>query len=215
MESDVTMQVTIQGKQIELGDALRTHVTEKLEEINQKYFNHATFASVTFSKEGHGHGQIRAVILIKVGKNIEIAAEALSGEAYASFDGAATKVAKQMRRYKNRLRDHHERLEKAPAADFSMARDTVFNTDSYDEEAASGDEPLVIAEMTKGIQTMSVSEAVMRLDLISDPALMFRNAHHNEINMVYRRADGNIGWIDPVSSIAGAQHIKAVQSRRA
>lgn len=192
------MQVTIQGKQIDLGDALKTHVQEKIEEINQKYFNHATHATVTFSKVGHGHGLIKTHISIAVGKNINVMADAEEGDPYLSFDTAANKVAKQLRRYKNRLRDHHERLERE-ADSVLKAQDRVLASapEEGEEDVPKGDDPLIIAELTTNIQTMSVSEAVMRLDLSGQNALLFRNAKHKGLNMVYRRPDGNVGWVDP------------------
>ncbi|MCB1555772.1 MAG: ribosome-associated translation inhibitor RaiA [Alphaproteobacteria bacterium] len=197
------MQLTIQGKQMDLGDALRTYVTEKLEEINGKYFNHTTAASVTFSKEGHGHGAIRAHISIRVGKDIMVMADGTAADPYGAFDAAAEKVAKQMRRYKKRLRDHHERMEKTPESEVVKARDYVLAMSP--EESAQGDDdgvpvgndPVVVAEITTNIQTMSVSEAVMRMDLSGQNALLFHNASHSGLNMVYRRPDGNIGWVDP------------------
>lgn len=198
------MQITIQGKQIDLGDALRAHVTEKLEEINSKYFNHATDATVTFSKEGHGHGTLKAHISIRIGKDIMVMADKEAGDPYGAFDAAAEKVSKQMRRYKTRLRDHHDRIEKTPEAEIVKARDYVLaatpeiEPEEQDNNGVpQGEDPIVIAELTTAIQTMSVSEAVMRLDLSGENAMLFRNAAHNGLNMVHRRADGNIGWIDP------------------
>lgn len=199
------MQLTIQGKQIDLGDALRQHVSEKLEDINHKYFNHATFATVTFSKEGHGHGMIKTHILIRVGKDIMVIGETQAGDAYASFDEAAEKVAKQLRRYKKRLRDHHERLEQTPESEIMKARSYVIATEGEDpgkepdeaEMAQSGDEPVIVAELATDIQKMSVYDAVMRMDLSGQTALLFRNAKHNGLNMVYRRPDGAVGWVDP------------------
>lgn len=192
------MQLTVQGKQIDLGDALRTHVTEKLEDLNQKFFNHATNATVTFSREGHGHGLIRAHISIRVGKNIMVMADAVEGDSYIAFDGAAEKVATQMRRYKNRLRDHQQRIE-TDEAEAVIARSYVLSG-GEGEDVPQGDDPVVIAEMTTDIQTMSVSEAVMRLDLGGQTAMLFRNASHEGLNMVYRRPDGNVGWVDPVGN---------------
>lgn len=197
------MELNVHGKQIDVGDALRTHVEEKLEDLNQKYFSHATFATVTFSKEGHGHPLTRANITIQLGKNIMVVADATDGDPYASFEAAASKVGKQMRRYKKKLRDHHERLEQTPEGEIMKARDYVLAAapEQDDNESADdvpqGDDPVVIAEMTKDIQTMSVSDAVMRLDLSGDSALLFRNASHDGVNLVYRRNDGNIGWVDP------------------
>ena len=186
---------------MDLGDALRTHITEKLEDINAKYFNHATDATVTLSKEGHGHGTIKAHISIRIGKDIMVMADDIAGDPYGAFDSAAEKVAKQMRRYKKRLRDHHERLEKTPESEIVRARDYTLAAEPEAQETEDheehGKDPVVIAEITTDIQTMSVSEAVMRLDLSGQNALLFHNASHNGLNMVYRRPDGNIGWIDP------------------
>lgn len=198
------MQLTVQGKQMDVGDALRTHVTEKLEDLNSKYFNHATFATVTFSKEGHGHGQINAHVHIRVGKDIMVMSDSLSGDSYGAFDSAAEKVGKQLRRYKKRLRDHHERLEQTPESEIIKARDYTLAAAPDVEEVKDdsgvphGDDPVIIAEISAEIQTLSPSEAVMRMDLADKTALLFRNATHKGLNMVYRRSDGNIGWVDPV-----------------
>ncbi len=194
------MQLTIQGKQIDLGEALREHVTDKLEEINQKYFNHATFATVTFSKEGHGHGQIKTHISIRIGKNIMVMADDIKPDPYASFDSTADKVAKQMRRYKTRLRDHHDRLEQE---EVEILKATAYvlapeeESDTEDDGMPIGNDPVIVAEVVTDIQSMSVSEAVMRMDLAGQTALLFRNASHEGLNMVYRRSDGNVGWVDP------------------
>lgn len=194
------MELNVHGKQIDVGSALRTHVEDKLEDLNEKYFNHATFATVTFSKEGHGKPQTRAHISIKLGKNIMVVADATDPDPYASFEAAAHKVGKQMRRYKRKLRDHHERQEHNPDAEIIKARDYILSAvpeqnDTPDAEAP--DEPLIVAEMTKDIETMSVSEAVMRLDLSDENFLVFFNAKNQTLNIVHKRNDGNIGWIDP------------------
>ncbi len=201
------MELTVQGKQVDVGEALRAHVTGKLEDIDQKYFNHATTVTVTFSKEGHGHGTFKVHISYLVGKNIVINAEAEAGDPYGAFDAAAEKAAKRLRRYKKRLRDHHERTEKTPEAEILKARDYVLavesgqeiasEQDNHDDGIPLGDDPVVVAEMTTNIESLSVSEAVMRLELSDQAALLFRNASHNGLNMVYRRPDGNVGWVDP------------------
>ena len=190
------MKITVQGKQMNVGDALRTHVSNKLEEMNSKYFNHGTDANVTFSKEGHGHGLIRAHISVRIGSNIMVMAESSEGDAYLSFDTAAEKAAKQLRRYKRRLRDHQDRLRRAPEVAEIAARDYTLASDN-DSDKTVKDESLVIAEMATNIPTLTVSEAVMRLDLAHQNAFLFRSAKHGGLNMVYRRADGNIGWVDP------------------
>lgn len=187
------MQLTVQGKQMALGDALKSHVEGKLEDINAKYFNRAIDAIVTFSPEGHAFTKTH--ISIRVGKDIMVISDATETDPYVSFDNAALKVAKQLRRYKRRLRDHHERMEDLPAESTLPALDYTLTAEQDNEEEVA--DHLVIAEMSTQIQTMSPSEAAMRLDLSGLPALMFRNASHNGLNMVYKRSDGNVGWVDP------------------
>ncbi|MEM6781231.1 MAG: ribosome-associated translation inhibitor RaiA [Pseudomonadota bacterium] len=197
------MQLTVHGKQMDVGDALRTHVSEKLEDINNKYFNRAIDATVTLAPEGHAFTKTH--ISIRVGKDIMVMSNATETDPYISFDAAAEKVAKQLRRYKKMLRDHHQRLEETPEAEIMKARDYVLATtgpeaeeqDNRSEDVPEGDNPVVIADMVTNIQTMTVSEAVMRLDLSGQNALMFRNPQHDGLNMVYRREDGNVGWVDP------------------
>ncbi len=195
------MQLNVQGKQMDVGDALKTHVTEKIEEINSKYFNHATDATVTFSKEGHGHGLVKTHVSIRVGRNIMVVADAAEADPYVSFEAASTKVAKQLRRYKRRLRDHHERQERLPEAQALQALDYTL---AEEEETQQGDDPVIIAEMKTSIPTLCVSDAVMRMDLSGQTAYMFRNPKHGGINMVYRRPDGNVGWVDPSAVSAQA-----------
>jgi len=186
------MQISINGKQMDLGDTLREHITDKIEDINEKYFNRAIEANITLSPEGHAFTKTH--ISIRVGKDIMVMADAQDTDPYASFDGAAEKVAKQLRRYKKRLRDHHERLEEHI---FIEAQHSVIESNDSEVEEEAKPEPIVVADMITNIQTMSVSEAVMRLNLSGENALMFRNGKHEGLNMVYRRSDGNVGWVDP------------------
>lgn len=209
------MKPEIHGKQIDVGDSLRTHVEEKIKDLNTKYFNHVTSSKITFSREGHGHGLIRVAISYLVGKNIMINAEGQAGDAYAAFDQALEHAAKRLRRYKRRLRDHHERTERTPEAEMIKAHDYTLAFESERENAQEQDnadlphEPVVVAEITTHIETMSVSDAVMRLDLAAQNALLFRNASNDEINLVYRREDGHIGWIDPSAKSAPKKVTKA------
>lgn len=192
------MQLSVQGKQIDVGTALTTHVEEKLNDLNNKYFNRAIDATVQFSREGHGF--FKAHISIRVGKNILIMGDAIESDIYLAFDMAAAKVAKQLRRYKNRLRNHHRKLEETPETEIMKAQNYVIATQEHHEEAeepVDDENPIVIAEMTDHIETLSVSDAVMRMDLAHSTALLFRNAKHGGLNLVYRRNDGNIGWVDP------------------
>lgn len=188
------MQLTVQGKQMDLGEALRTHVSAKLEDLNSKYFNRAIDATVTFSPEGSAFTKTH--ITIRVGKDIMVNSDATENDPYISFDQAADKVGKQLRRYKRKLRDHHQRMEEAPADHFSPAYDYILSSEQ-NNAAEEEHEHLVIAEIATNIQTMSPSDAAMRLELSGQSALMFRNANHKGLNMVYVRSDGNIGWVDP------------------
>ncbi len=199
------MELAVHGKQMDVGDALRGHVSEKMNDLSTKYFNHTTYATVTFSRDGHGHQKTKAHIMIKLGRNILIVADAVEMDPRAAFDFAAERAAKQLRKYKNRLRDHHERTERTPETENLKARDYVIATTEQDNEEDAPQQaagPAVIADMTTSIQSMSVSEAVMLLDLSGQPALMFRNASHDGLNMIYRRSDGNIGWVDPENAYA-------------
>ncbi len=200
------MKLSVQGKQINIGDSLREHVEEKLNDLNAKYFSRAIDANVIFSREGEGF--FKSHISIRIGKNIQIMADAMESEIYLSFDVAAAKVAKQLRRYKNRLRDHHQRIEQTPESESLKARDYTLAMEAFANQESEAveeqpDNPLIVAEMSSDIETLSVSEAVMRMDLANQSALLFRNASHNGLNLVYRRSDGNVGWVDP-TAIDGA-----------
>ena len=202
------MQLKVQGKQMDVGDALREHINEKLETINGKYFGRATDADVTMTPEGSS--AFKTHIIVHVGKNIHVVGTAIEHDPYQSFDHAAERVAKQLRRYKKRLRDHHERVEETPETALTHARDYVIKTledheieeEDVETGAEDGDDPVIVAELTRPIETLSVSDAVMKLDLSGETAMLFRNAKHDELNMVYRRPDGNIGWVDPSETAA-------------
>lgn len=195
------MEMTVQGKQIDVGDALREHVTGKMNDIDQKYFNHATDATVTFSREGHG-GLFRVNISVHVSKNIMVVTEATENDPYLAFDAASEKAAKRLRRYKRKLRDHHNRIEKTPEAEMVKANYYTLATQGAEEQdnnesSDAGDDPIIIAEIKTNIEKMSVSEAVMRMELADLNAMLFRNASNNKLAIVYVRKDGNIGWIEP------------------
>jgi ribosomal subunit interface protein len=191
------MQLTVTGKQIDTGDSFRRHVETSLGSILGKYFKTAIEAHVVLSREAH---LCRAEISLHIGRGIEVNARAAAAEAYTAFDGAAERVAKQMRRYKRRLRDHHAKA-REPSEGSERAMDYVLapigeEVDETEEEGAGG-APAVIAEMSTDVPNLTVGEAVMRMDLADAPVLLFRNRSHGELNLVYRRPDGNIGWIDP------------------
>jgi hypothetical protein len=149
---------------------------------------------VVFSKEAH---LIRAEVSVHIGRGIVVNAGAAATEVYAAYEAAAERIAKQLRRYKRRLRDHHAKA-REPSEASEQARDYVLAPIAEEEpEEDPGDGPTVVAEMSTELPNLTVGEAVMRMDLADAPVLLFRNRSHGELNLVYRRADGNIGWIDP------------------
>ena len=190
------MHITVTGKQIDVGDALRRHTQAAIEDIAEKYFGNALEAHVVFSREAH---LIECDLQVHVGRGILVRSEAEANEAYAAFDIAAERIDKRLRRYKRRLRDHHAHEKERERAE-PLGRTYVLQPgENEDAPTPEGGHPqaMVIAEMETPIPQLSVSEAVMRLDLADLPALMFRNSARGTFNVIYRRRDGNIGWIDP------------------
>jgi ribosomal subunit interface protein len=191
------MKILVSGKQLDIGDAFRSHVEETLNTVVDKYFGNALDGHVVLSREAH---LFRADIAVHVGRNILVQGHGEADEPYPAFENAAERVGKRLRRYKRRLRDHHKRLSQGSEQGAIEAQQYILAAErDRDEEPKDGDKPVVIAELTTPIDTLTVSEAVMRLDLADIPAMMFRNSAHGGLNLVYRRPDGNIGWIDPRS----------------
>lgn len=193
------MNLTVNGKGIDVGEALRTYVAEGLDRMFEKYFSNPIEATVTFSKQGY---RFHATISVHVGRGILMQAEDDGGDAYAAFDITAETIAKRLRRHKRRLRDHHRaETDSYAAKQFvlvpDVADDAAGDADSTDH--ANGHAALIVAELEADIPTLTVGEAVMRLDLAETQAMLFHNRAHGGLNMVYRRNDGNIGWVDPAS----------------
>lgn len=189
------MQITVSGKQVELSDALRARVSDELGVITGKYFEHAQDARVTFAKSRLG---FTCGIDLHAGRGLVMRGEAESTDAYTAFDKAAAHVGKRLRRYRRRVNDHHRDMH--GRARPSEARRLVLRpeADDHDEvEAPVPTAPAVIAETKTEIHHLSVSEAVMRMELEDYPVMMFREVKTGVLNVVYRRPDGNIGWIDP------------------
>lgn len=194
------MDITVQGKQMDVGEALSTHVTDKLTSMDQKYFNNATDARVTFSKETRGSDKCKALISVNVGKNIEVVIEDGGADPYAAFDNAFERASKRLRRYKERLRNNKARAEKTPEAEMMKAKAYTLIQEASEvdgEESQEAKDPAIVAEIMTEILKLSVSDAVMRMELSGRNALMFRNASNNRLSMVYMRRDGNIGWTEP------------------
>lgn len=190
------MQVQIAGKKIEVGAALQERIASGLETRISKYFNRTGEAFVTVAKPGWSFS-VDCSIHLPSGVTLQAHGEGEDG--YQAFEMALDKIEKRVRRYKNRLRDHRSAAngaaEMAPER-IIVTRDEAEEADEA-EAAVRGDNPTIIAESDTPIRTMTVSMAVMQLELADSPALMFRNAVHGRLNMVYRRPDGNVGWVDP------------------
>jgi ribosomal subunit interface protein len=190
------MQIHVSGKHLDIGDALRSYVETDLEHSITKYFEHAISAEVVFTKVRH---LFKVDILVNdgTGNNELVKGNAEDDDVYSAFDLAAARIAKQLRRYKGRIKNHHKsRLDK----NFEMMGGTKYViasgyavSDMYQKEDAS---PVIIAEKPAVIESLTVSDAVMRMDLGQLPALMFINQATGAVNVVYRRDDGNISWID-------------------
>lgn len=187
------MQLSVNGKQLDIGDALRGHIEENLPDIVTKYFENPTDAHVTMTRQGK---EFRADITVHVGKGIMVQSHGGSEDPYTAFDTAAVHIAKRLRRYKRRLRDHHRGRDESPETIEAQHYVLEPHRDEGEEPLVS-DQPVIVAEMVTDIESLSVGEAVMRMDLSGQPALLFRNKAHGGTNMVYVRSDGNIGWIDP------------------
>jgi ribosomal subunit interface protein len=195
------MPFRVSGRNIDVGEALRARINARVTEATAKYFDGGFSGHVTVGKEGFG---FRTECVIHLDSGIVLEADALAADAYASADQAALRLEKRLRRYKSRLKDHQARAD-GQANDRQTAGGTLIDAPSYviaapapdSEEEVTEWNPVIIAESTTTLKRLSVSEAVMELDMTGVPVVVFRHAGHGRINLVYRRADGHIGWVDP------------------
>lgn len=194
------MHLTVNGKQLDVGDALREHVADSLRTAVGKYFSNPIDANVVMSREAH---LFRADVSVHAGRGILLRSDGQAESAHGAFDIACEKVAKRLRRHKRRLRDHHgaggngaDKSEPLTANQYILHGPK----DDGGEDEAADDQPVVVAEMTTSIESLTVSEAVMRMEFADVPALLFRNRAHGGFNMVYRRPDGHVGWVDPANT---------------
>ncbi len=187
------MRYQISGKQIDIGEALQTHVEGELGGIVGKYAERPTDATVVFSRDAH---EFVCEATVHLSTGLTTQAKAHSHEIYSAFDQCADKMEKQLRRYKRRLKDHHK--ERSQPVELSEASSYILAANG-DDEAAEPDslQPIIVAEMETKIPSLSVGEAVMQMEIAGAPVLVFRNEGNKEINVVYKRDDGNVGWIDP------------------
>ena len=195
------MQVQVSGKHVAVGESLRTRVSDEISTSIGKYFDRGGDAEVTVSKEGHS---FRVDCDVRLASGQHLYSHGLAGDAHAAFDQALSKIEARIRRYKHKLKDHSPQASarQAELASYYVLRapedaepDGAEAQQNQDGNGAP--EGMVIAETDREISTMTVSMAVMQLDLTESQTIVFRNAAHGGLSVVYRRPDGNIGWIDP------------------
>lgn len=194
----MTLQVT--GKNVDAGDAYKAYVLDKIAVVLEKYIGPEIGGHVRLEKE---RSVFRTNCSIRLRTGLLVEAHGTGGDAYASADSAVEHLEKRVRRYKRRLKDHHQHRQNGSALPAELpARDVVLQLtdDENEEHAKAGNNPMVIAETELGIRELTVGEAVMHLDLGESPFLIFRNAGNGGINVVYRRSDGNVGWVDPATA---------------
>jgi ribosomal subunit interface protein len=191
------MRVQVTGKHVDVGEALRGRISDDLVTSIGKYFERGGDAEVTLARDGHGF-RIDCLVTLASGQSLQ--SHGLGGDAHAAFDQALAKIETRIRRYKRRLKSHTNAAEaKAAEVAASYILRAPEEGDLDDWEAGSDAPPaaMIIAESHAELKTLTVSMAVMELDLTDQAAVMFRNAAHGGLSVVYRRHDGNIGWIDP------------------
>lgn len=194
------MQITVSGKQVDLSDALRVHVANHLDTIATKYFDYALEANVTFSR---ARSFFTCDINVHAARGLTLRGEGEAADAHAAFDDAAEHIAKRLRRYRRRVNEHARdlanRARPEPGRQFVLREEDIGEPadDLPQTPGRAGAYATVIAETTTEISLLSVGEAVMRMDLADQTVMMFRNSATGGLNVVYRRADGHVGWIDP------------------
>lgn len=187
------MRYKITGKQIDVGDALQTHVKTEMDVVIEKYAERPTDAHVIFSKSAHEY-VCEATLHLSTGLNAQ--AKAHATEIYAAFEKCNERLEKQLRRYKRRLKNHHNDRSQ-PVEHFGAASYILAASGDEEDQEPETLQPMIVAEMETRIPSVSVGEAVMQMELAESAVLVFRNEKHGGVNVVYRRDDGNIGWIDP------------------
>ena len=190
------MRYQISGKQIDVGEALQTHVKAEMGEVVEKYAQRPTECIVVFSRSAF---EFVCEATIHLSTGLTAQAKGHATEIYAAFESCREKMDKQLRRYKRRIRNHHADR-KAPVEFGGGSQYILAASEETEDAEPEGLQPVVIAEMETKIPSITVGEAVMQLELAGQKMLVFRNDGHGGVNVVYRREDGNIGWIDPRNS---------------
>ncbi len=195
------MQITVSGKHIDVGAALRSHVEDNLVAAVSKYFDRPVDANVVFSRRGH---EFTCDSSVHLPTGLTAQAHGASSDVYVAFEQAADRIEKQLRRHKRRLKDHHlsrkQPIEMTEAASYVLrGYDEADENEKAPAGTVDGEQPVIVAEMTMPIKTLTVGEAVMQMELAHAGFLVFRNDANARINIVYQRDDGNVGWIDPAN----------------
>jgi ribosomal subunit interface protein len=195
------MSFRVSGKNLDVGDALRDRINDRIAETVSKYFDGGYSGHATLAKDGFG---FRTECAIHLDSKITLHAEGIAPDAYASADQAAARIEKRLRRYHRRLKDHRAERNDEPSID---AASYIIAAPEDEGETESGAfTPVIIAESTTALKRLSVSDAVTELDMTGAPVVVFRHAAHGGINIVYRRADGHFGWIDPPALTGADAH---------
>jgi ribosomal subunit interface protein len=202
------MTLRISGKSISIGEALRDRVSDRTEEVLRKYFDGNYSGHITLSKDGFG---FRTDCALHLDSGITLEADSNAVDAYTSADQALLMMEKRLRRYKNRLKDRSARKAYVASAALAEMDAPTLDAPSYIIEAPASDvedevdgyNAVIIAEATTSLKRLSVSEAVMELDLTGAACMVFQHGSSGRVNIIYRRADGNVGWIDPPTVNAG------------
>ncbi len=192
------MRIQVSGKQIDIGEALSTHVETKVTDVVEKYAERAVEAIVTFSRDRHEFITDTAVHLAN---GLTVQAKGRADEIYASFEGSIDRMEKQVRRYRRRLKTHHRNRENPIEATGAPSYILASGDEHIDDVEPETLQPVIVAEMETPVPYLSVGEAVMQMELAGAGMLVFRNDAHGGVNVVYRRDDGHIGWIDPRNTL--------------
>jgi len=189
------MKIAISGKHMNLGESLTMHIEERLQTAVTKYLNNVTHAEVSYSKSHNFYDC--SIVVHEKGIGI-IKADNHSDEPYEAFDKALVKLEKQLRKYHEKIKKHHKKLSETDHVEPFQAKKYILSDNiSYDETTMDGQETLTIAEKLTEIQKLTVSEAIMKMELAALPAMLFIHAANGRLNLVYKRPDNNISWVDP------------------
>ena len=187
------MTLRVSGKHMDVGESLKTKIEDRIHDAVDKYFGHGFTGHVNLEKQG---AFFICDCMLRLDSGVTLQASGKETDAHACFDRAAERIEKRLRRYKRKLKDHHA----GNSAEDKAAAYAVMTTPDDDEEVAEDFSPLVVAESSVTVRTQTVAMAVMQLEMMDEPVNVFKNAASGAVNVVYRRSDGNIGWVDPSSS---------------